>query len=793
MLKCNVKHVHLIDSRHAAKHCQQRLFTDALNTIDKPAYLFYNIPVKRNKPRHPLKTKLQAVKTHLATNQPLRKTAQDFGISYKTLWNWLQRYQHGGEDALGRTTQHTKEIPESLQRKVMLLKERKPSLSIEKAQKLLEKQHVHLSRRKIWQIWKLYGLARWHVRAPLNPFGTATPEINKGILHVKALIRKGDVRAAVKILNSLPSIPHDPIIREIPEEYLSTRRRLERLYLEFGEMPFPELRRKAHQLGAALERKDYIYSSIIANFMELMALGWIKRPKERIALCNRLVKKMRNMKSSALWFLFHCEQAMAYAELLQMNKAIQHMKECRRLVYLLPYRFYQASFGDILTSLGRYKDAHTIFKKALKREKEPEVIGPLALKAVFTGPSMAGDYRACRKMLVKAARVKHMIGFSSAYILNHAYISFGQGRLAQASGFFLQSLEKTFKGELHNRLYAAVTGLAGVAMALNKKTEAKMYLSKYLPLMKKYKLAREILILQRLLGSTKPISKEARHMRILHLLDLLVRANQTARTGDYRQAYNFAKKQRLLGLFHRWIVFFPNPVLHLLEKGKKTGLPRALLKFPLFNQNMPVYHLKLLGDIVITKNQSYLKARLTPKEKALLVHLASRSGSPGGVIALHSLYRNFWEQSPRPSERLLHLMASIKKKLMIPSHLLNVSSASGEPCLINRGVYMTTDYGEFGILIAQAKTLERANEWHFAQKEYLRAFKLLRGQPFMRMYDNWSEDMRSTTLNKIENEMIHFVHMCKEHHNKTDAQRVLERATTIIPHSERLKTLLSRL
>lgn len=91
---------------------------------------------------------------------------------------------------------------------------------------------------------------------------------------------------------------------------------------------------------------------------------------------------------------------------------------------------------------------------------------------------------------------------------------------------------------------------------------------------------------------------------------------------------------------------------------------------------------------------------------------------------------------------------------------------------------MTTDYGEFQTLLTQAKSLERADEWTFARRDYMRTFKLLRGEPFRKMYDSWAETARSIILNSIQTEVRNFAHLCYEHGNKQDAQRVIERIRT---------------
>jgi hypothetical protein len=289
----------------------------------------------------------------------------------------------------------------------------------------------------------------------------------------------------------------------------------------------------------------------------------------------------------------------------------------------------------------------------------------------------------------------------------------------------------------------------------------------------------------------------------------LQEAAKTLHTKDYYEALHFARRRGLLGIFHRYIVFFPEPILHLLEKRKPTGLPRAIPKFPVFNQMVPTYRIKILGNLVVFKNQQYLRTKLTLKEKALLIQIALSAGEPNKTIFTKNLFVNFWPKSANPSNLLSHLLVTLKKKLRLPGHLLMISSRYEEPRLVNRGVYLTTDYNDFKVALVQANALARAGEWDFAKKEYLRAFKLFRGEPFKKMYDPWSEHMRRVILNELETEAIHFARNCLEHDNEirqkkrrtpsakccggnmADAKKVLERVAGIIPQSEEIRKMVT--
>ena len=126
---------------------------------------------------------------------------------------------------------------------------------------------------------------------------------------------------------------------------------------------------------------------------------------------------------------------------------------------------------------------------------------------------------------------------------------------------------------------------------------------------------------------------------------------------------------------------------------------------------------------------------------------------------------------------------------MLPSHLLSVSTSYGEPRLVNRGTYMTTDYDEFKRFLIQTKALERADEWYYAKQDYMRAFKLIRGTPFDRMYDNWSEERREAILNKIEKEARDFAEHCAQHNDREYARAILQRMSSVVKNAATLKKI----
>lgn len=750
----------------------------------------YNVPMALHK-AFSLKMKISAVKAYLTGDSSLRTVAKQHKVSYRTLSYWVNQYKHKGKDGLIEVKTRHRRLPKEIETQVMFLKEQNPALSVSKAQKLLKRKKITLSRRLIWQVWQVYGLSKKSLTAPLETFSTPTKETTKQLKQARTLVKKGDIQSAAQLLNALPCMPRDPLIKEIPEKMLAPRRRLDRLSLEMGTMPWRDHVKRSRRVAAILEQKGFLYSSIIAHFYELSGLNWLSKPTQSMQVLELLKRKMKYINNSALWFLFHTYQTAAFCDTLQINKAYSALEKCRRLIYHLPDRHVE-NFGALLTVLGKSRDAVRFYTKALRRTRDKDSITRLNLRLGVQCFAMTGEYSTCKRILAKAQLAEDTVGFRAIRNLGRALVAFGQGNMSEASKYYLKALETASKEELLNLLYATAAGLATVAMALNNKKTAFVHLSKYVTLMKKHGLVKETIVLTQLLGSDEPLTQEIRRLPPFCLLNLLVRARETQRSADYHRALKYAQKQKLLGLFHRWSVFFPEPVIHLLQRGKKTGLPKAVVNLPVFNRDIPVYHVKFLGRVVISKNNQYVRAKPSPQDTAFLIHLALRAGAPGQSIPARDLYQNFWRQSEKPMERLLHLLVRIKKLLMLPSHLLAVSSASGEPRLANRGFYITTDYAEFGTLLTQVKTLKKAGEWPYARRDYLRAFALLRGEPLRKMYDDWSEHLRHTILNRVENEVINFTNGCLNNDNKQDAYRTLTKVQTITPHSQDVKQLIEQ-
>jgi transposase-like protein/tetratricopeptide (TPR) repeat protein len=741
----------------------------------------------------PFEKRVEIVKAYLEKRGSLRKIAHSYGISYMTLWQWVKQYRKGGKENIRRKISYktsNRRFSKEIEKKIMLLKEHEPGLTTKKTARILKGQSLHISHNGVWMIWKRYGLVNRPKDEPLSLVCPDSPELENGMQQAQRLIEKGELEKAAILLNELSALTDMSILKDIPEKFLSLRRRLERLHLLYNTIPRTEIYNKAAEIRKNMEIKGYLFSSVFAGLLEVFALQWMREPEKQLKILKIISKRMAKVRDTSLRFTLHFLLSMTHSELLQVKEGLKHLDKCRRFLASLPYPFYWMTLGDILTFATRYKESIFYYKKVIDAMDIGQTTKQLLCKKIAMSYGMTGQYQQSLKFLNRVIPIGPEETYSSRFYQIKANISFAQGYLEEANHFYEKSFEQAKSTNFRNILFSASIGLAQVSRALGKQHEAQAFLKRCLPLMKKYRMRHEMQILRALINRTT-IPKSLYEFPTYRLCHLLCKAAENLRTRYYYEALNFAKKKGFLGIFHRYIVFFPEPILHLLEKGKPTGLPGAILRFPIFNQRKPVYHIRLLGNIIVYKNQQYAKAKLTPKEKALLIHLTLKAGEPGKSILSVDLYRNFWPDSKNPSNLLSHLLVTLKKKLRLPSHLLMVSSKLGESRLVNCGVHLTTDYNDLEIAFVQANALERAGEWAFAKREYLRAFRLFHGEPFKKIYDNWSEHMRRVILNKLETEGKHFARSCLEHGNKKDVKKVLEKVAQIIPGSEEIRKMAS--
>ncbi len=737
----------------------------------------------------------RAVKDFLISKN-LKEVSAIYAVHPLTLKRWINRYQEGGFKNLKRRLtekRHWKRLPEKIEKRVILIKEENPSLTLYHAQKKLESEGVKLSIKGIWSIWKRCGLAGFIKDKQSSTFSELVHQSHEADLLIEKAdksLKQGKIRKAADFLNQLPICTNKAILRKIDNKYLSLKRQAEKLEAVFGEIPFPKYYKWAKSVRKHLEQARLYYSSLKAGLAELFALGWMGKTDEQISLLRHLEKKMPKRTDVLLRLHLLVSQGVAWAKILETKRALSCVQRGKIILKKFPFTFFMEGIAMVYFAIGRYREAKIIIEKALVlSEKQSIKEGVERLKIHLSSLlSYEGDHKLSLKILREVEEIEKPVFKTKAFLI-HARCLFLKGEIQKAGEFACKALETAKKEELGNSLHSSSFILASVYASLGEKKRALEIIQGVNSILEDLQMKRDLLcrriivedFTQSIFRNLKA-AKNARLMPHIQLAIYILNAKKTLRIKDYRKAFVYATSHGYAGLFRLLINFFPETVINLLNKGKSPGLPKAMLRLPVFQSAIPTYHIEFLGPLKVYKNEEPFQVKLFPKDTSLLIHLALCKRKK---IALSEIYHNFWPRSIKPSKNLSHVLTRVKKIIALSSHLLY-----GQLGFLQWDCFFTTDWDYFLERLTQARALIRGEKWGFAKKEFLRAFSLFRGEPFKKMYDPWSEHMRRVVLNTLETEGLHFAKSCLEHKNKADAKKVLEKVLKIIPQSEEIEKMV---
>ncbi|MBA7514794.1 hypothetical protein ES705_06829 [subsurface metagenome] len=496
-----------------------------------------------------------------------------------------------------------------------------------------------------------------------------------------------------------------------------------------------------------------------------------------------MLKKNGNYSSYSLFaprLLLLIAEGFAHTMLLKMKEASAIARTCRKLLKRRKHAspLFMRHLGQLYSKLEDFKEAEHWYLKALDRlEGEEEKIAKSLLADIFVAK---GEYKKALGIW-EDVELDHW-GSHSKRLRIQSIWSIIKGMPDKAISLATEVLALLGKEEVKGNIFGCYFTIASAYCSLGEKIKARQILRGILPFLVKNRLEDVKTITEILLSQTPATTNSIllceQSLPTVKLVPLL-------KNGQYARALKYAEKKGITGWLHQYIFFFPDAITDLFERGKPTGLPRAMLNLPVFRKEIPVYSVNFLGNLIIYKNQKYRKIKLTPKDTSFLIHLAT---SKSRHIALDRIYRNFWARSKNPSRNLAHLLVRIRKALCLPSHFLYIKE--------NRlyfDCHFITDYGEYLEHLAQAKAFLRVGEWAFAKAEYLHAFSLFRDAPFKMMYDNWSEDMRHMILGQLENEATKFAEDCLAHGDREKGIEILQKVSMIIPYSHEIKNLINNL
>lgn len=728
-------------------------------------------------------------------NGSIRKTAKNFGIHYQTLYRWLKIYNKVKDKFFVpeyRPPWNRTDI--RVEKEIIHLKEKNPSITIKGAQEILKRIGIQISCHTIWSVWNRYGytgIIKKHSDKDYDGSNMWTKEAQKKFSLASNLFNEGKIEEAANILNNIPSLPQNELLTKIPDRFLTLSRRLEKYTALFGKIPISENLKRLDEIYNAAKEKGLLYLAIRAGLAEIALLSWKGdlSPQKRILNEIKTIFRKKTAKRRAgmifdLYFTMLIAEANLCIDRFKIDNAYHIAQNCHRSLMrrTKPPTDLILHLARLYVRLGELTQAEYWYQKAVTQipdDKKRDLNTQLALNIYF----MKGEYAQAMKLLRNTnlpewIRIALPLRFKSLYYLI-------KGDPNEAIDIATKSLDLSKEQELPRDIFNSYLTIAAALNAINEREKALDILHNLRRYIKKFKLTIQEKMLQIILGRNVKLTEDLNHP--------LLKIGFFLRKNRYHQALCLAKKKGLITILYRYIFFISEPVLKLLMKNKKLHLPKSILKLPIFNQTTITFYVRFVGQLIITRNQKPIKTKLKPKDAALLIHMSLKLNSPESFIYLDDLCRNFWLNQNAAHRNLSHSLIRIKKSLNIPGHYLEIDNNSGKPRLINRNLFFTTDYEEILRILSQAKAMERTGEWNFARKEYLKAFKLFRGEPFKKNFDEWSLNMRFEILTKLESEAINFAKNCIDYGNKNDARKILQKILKIIPDSEEAKGLLNGL
>lgn len=731
----------------------------------------------------------QAVEYYLQhKGTTLKKVATQFHVHYLSLHKWVKQYHREGSAGILRTYMKPwNRFSLQIEEKIISLKEKDPRITVRAAQKRLSEQAINVSIKGIWGVWKRYGYSGFdrHALCPdFTEYCAWSSEATEKFKQAQALFEINETAQCAMILNTIPALPKNKLLSNIPDQLLNLRRRIEKMTSLYRTTPMRTYTKLLEDLLRECAGKDLIYSALRVRLYKIGALSFTGDPIKQLKDTEELESLLTRRDGYLSPLLFSLKfpalisEGIARAKISEINKASRINKHCYDLIRRRKH--ISASFiyelGSLCTWIEDFKKAEYCYLRSLSGSSDMEK--QYRMRNLGFVLFHKGKYRKALRYL-KSVREKGW-GYDSKVLMCDAMYALAKGKPEDAIALTTKALSMSKKDELNIDIIMANSRIASAYCGLGQRKKGMTILKRILPFTRA-NFTRMTAIVEDIIAA-RPTNQRIRNIptnlfptaRMIHFL----------KCGQYKKAYAYAQQKYLMTHFHQYVLFYPETVIKLLKRGKRTFLPRAMLRLPVFNKETPVYHIRFLGALRISKNNESLSLKITPRETAFIVHLALFAGEPGKYILVDKICLNFWKNSSHALRNLSHILLKIKKVLRIPRHLLVITRAKTGSMLCNRGIHFLTDKDEFLQILATAEAYERAGEKNLAHREYMGAFKLFRSAPFTKMYDEWSEKQRGAILNIFEKNALRFVEKSIQQGHAKEAQRIYIKLHRYIPQTQ---------
>ena len=696
--------------------------------------------------------KIKAVEEYLKNGKSLRKVANLFNVNYKSVYKWVNLYKENGKEKLLLNYRKPwNKVSKEIEEKVVLLKEKYPSISIRKAKAILEKEGIRISVKGIWGIWKRYGFCGWKKDNVTNDFTECCEWSKEALIKyriAKKYFEENNLEKCAKILNEISLLPKNDLLLKIPDNYLNIYRRVEKIACLFGEENIDQYIKRIKKIKKILKRKNLNYSLLRINNFYLISLEW-KGEFKKIINEVREMKKFIGPNKSLFIFKWTSmiSEGIAHAHLLNINEAKKIAKYCekilkRRKTGLSSY--FEFDLGTLFSNLENYKKAEKYYLNSIENvdmDFKRKIKGELYRINLLKGINL--NLRKYEKEIEMGEWKERAFLLSYLSLLNLI-----KGKIEEAIKYYRESINILKKEGLKTHIFSLYLTMASIYSIIGERRKGINHLKSIIRFLEKKQLKKQALILKLLTSKNK---NDLKNIALLPTIKLLI----LVKNRKIKEAYSYAKKNYLMSYFYRYILILNSKIY------KKIILPKSFLNLLVFNKDKIIYQLNFLKNFNIYRikkeNKEKIRTKFKPKEKAFLIHLALKLNEPGKKIEIQEIIENFWKNSKKPNKNLTKMLYKIKKELQIPSYLIERKRKKEEKYIENKGIYFITDYLEFENTIAQANAFLNSGEWELAKREFLKFLKFIKKDPFKGIYDRWSENLRNIIINKYREETKKFL------------------------------------
>lgn len=590
-----------------------------------------------------------------------------------------------------------------IEEEIINLRTRYPNKSLKEIQNELMHRGFKLSLKYIWSVCKKYGYINKNGLLYDHEYGK-TPK------KLKNLIKNKRVN-----INSLPiSLIDIEILDKTSYESLKPEHQLFKLPLLFQKISFQEYREKASKLKKLFIKRKNIYFALKAGIQELLALNWLKLPKEELKVAEGLEKFSPKDKDIKFLIFFH--KAHALLSLLRYDEANKYIKKCKKMCYNSNYASYYRAIGTLYTSLYNYKWALKYYLKALKTMKQKDIS---LFSQIALCYNCMGNYTESIKWLRK---IKKENGAFLKLVESLNFFNLGKFEVLYPD---LEELIEYFSKEfLLNYFHIINLLLANVYIIKGQRKQALYSLTNSLPVFKEHNPI-AYTVRKMLLEPNIEVNKELLKFPLFKLLFYL-------KKGDLKNLYRFAERKGLKGIIPRYALFFPNI-------WKKVKDREKFLDFFI----KPFLTIYIFDDFKIKKDHAFIKEKLFPREKSLLLYLAL---SNRDEIPIEEIINSYWPKSKNPIGNVYRYFYLLRKKLNIPKRFLKIIPRKK---ILKCEVKFSTDWEIIKKHYFEGEIFYKLEKYKEARESYARAFSFIKKAPFYKMYDRFSEDTRTKIIIEI--------------------------------------------